>query len=244
MIYFFSDVHLGHFRRDEDKKIEDQFIKFLKKISQDASEVYMVGDIFDYWFEYRTVIPKIFTRTLAQLAEMREKGIKIEYIMGNHDFGHVSYFKDELDIPIYREDIQREFNGVKVYLSHGDGKAYNDTGYKILKKILRNRFLLRLYMWVHPDFGIGLASKSSQKSRGYTEKKNYGRRDGMKDFAENKLVNEAYDYVLMGHSHRPEDIVFGNGHYINTGNMFHNPTFARFDGKEIKLVNLRDFLSE
>ena len=138
MIYFISDAHLGHEKKDINRTVEDTLIAFLGKIQSDCEKLFIVGDLFDYWFEYKSVIPKIYIRTLAALINLKDKGIPIEYIMGNHDFGHYKYFEEEMGIPVFRDDIEREINGKKFYISHGDGKSYNDTGYLILKKILRN----------------------------------------------------------------------------------------------------------
>lgn len=163
MIYFVSDLHLGVLPRDEDKLREDKFLDFLDMIKADCERLYMVGDIFDYWFDYKTVIPKEFYRTLAKLKELSDAGIRIEYLMGNHDFGHRDFFSDELGIEVIESDIEREHNGKKFYISHGDGKADNDTGYLILRAILRNKISNKIYRFIHPDLGIGLASGSSKK---------------------------------------------------------------------------------
>ena len=132
MIYFFSDVHLGLLSRAEDKIREELLLKFLDKIRNDCERLFIVGDLFDYWFEYKTVIPKYFFRTIHMLYEMRREGIEIEYVMGNHDFGHKDFFQSELDIYVHKDDIERELYGNKFYISHGDGKSHKDTGYKIL----------------------------------------------------------------------------------------------------------------
>ncbi len=241
MIYFISDVHLGILKRDEDRLREDLLIGFLEKISDNCTKLFIVGDLFDYWFEYRTVIPKYFYRTLFTLKQMRLKGIEIEYVMGNHDFGHRTFFGSELDIPIYTNDIERELYGKKFYISHGDGKSYKDTGYKILKKILRNRTAQFLYRMIHPDIGIALASTSSRKSRVYTDKKNYGDREGMRDFAEKK-ISEGYDYVIMGHRHKLIRERIGTGTYINLGEWIHFPSYAVFDGQDIETGSVRELV--
>ena len=171
MFYFISDLHLGVFEREKDKKREDLFLKLLERLSKDADTIYLVGDIFDYWFEYKTVVPAFFYRTLNAIHELVEKGIKIEYLMGNHDFGHKDFFKNEFDIDIEKDDIVREINGKRFYISHGDGKAKNDIGYSILKSVLRNPVSNKLYRIIHPDIGIGVASGSSKKSRKYTDQK-------------------------------------------------------------------------
>ncbi len=243
MIYFFSDVHLGHENEEKNKQVEDLLINFLRKAATDCKKLIILGDLFDYWFEYKTVIPRIYTRTLAQLLRMRESGIEIYYIIGNHDFGHIDFFEKDMGMVLFKDDTEMTFSGKKFFLSHGDGKLYNDKGYEILKKILRNPLAQWLYRQIHPDWGIGLASGSSRKSRNYTSRKNQGRRDGLRDFAIKK-IDEGYDYVLMGHTHNAEKIDHSRGIYINTGCFFRDPTFARFDGKDLYLEKVDDFLAE
>jgi UDP-2,3-diacylglucosamine hydrolase len=237
MIYFFSDVHLGLFPREEDKKREQKLLDFFDRIKVDCTKLIIVGDLFDYWFEYKTVIPKYFFRTITKLFELRKQGIEIEYIMGNHDFGHKDFFEKELDIKIHKDDIEREFDGKKFYISHGDGKSNKDTGYKILKKILRAPLSLYLFLKLHPDFGIGIASGSSQKSRVYTDKKNYGKTDGMRDFAFKK-IEEGFDFVIMGHRHKAEVTNHKNGTYINLGEWINKPHYGTFINGKFKLHEL------
>ena len=133
-ICFISDVHLGYDKGEKEAAKEQLFLDFLKKIQTDVDTIVIAGDLFDYWFDYRTVVPKDFVRVLAALYEMKDKGIEIEYLMGNHDFGHWLYFENDLAIKIHGDDIIREWGNKKFYISHGDAKSYNDTGYKILKK--------------------------------------------------------------------------------------------------------------
>ncbi len=243
MHYFISDIHLGYFERAVDIKREDMLLDFFSKIEHDCQSLFILGDLFDFWFEYKTVVPKYFYRTLSALRELRKKGMKIEYLVGNHDFGHVDFFAAELDIPIHWDDIEREIDGKKFYLSHGDGKSNNDAGYRILKKILRSKFNQWLYFKLHPDCGIAMASSSSKKSRSYTDMKNYGKTEGMEEFALTK-INEGFDFVVMGHRHRAVFTDFGNGKYINLGDWLKNYTFGTFDGSEFKLLDIRQFLSE
>ena len=243
MYYFISDLHLGYQERSLDKKREDIFLNLLDKISNDCQTLFLVGDIFDYWFEYKTVIPKEFYRTISALSKLKDKGIKIEYLMGNHDFGHRDFFEKELDIKIYREDIERELDGKKFYISHGDGKSHNDLGYKILKKLLRSSWANFLYRIVHPDIGIGVASGSSKSSRKFTSGKDYGESEGIQDFAFSK-IREGFDYVIMGHRHVAEFTVHGDGVYINLGEWFNKPTFGSYSKGKFQLLEVQDFLSE
>lgn len=207
----------------------------------DAEEIFLVGDIFDYWFEYKEVIPSYFYRTLNKLYEIKERGIKITYIMGNHDFGHKSFFQDEFDINIERGDIERTINGKKFYISHGDGKSNKDFGYLILKKILRSPISNFLFRLIHPDCGIKLAKGSSSKSRDHTDKKDYGKQDGMRLFAFDK-IEQGFDIVVMGHRHKAEKTSHKNGYYINLGEWLKNPTFGIFDGEQFEILEVANFV--
>lgn len=242
MIYFVSDLHLGLGERAKDKAREDLFLRVLDRMESDCEQLYIVGDLFDYWFEYKTVVPKTFFRTLTALDRLRRRGIPVHYLMGNHDFGHRSFFREELDIEITTTDMETELHGKRFYIAHGDGKAYNDRGYLILRAILRNPVSLWLYKWLHPDIGITLAASTSHSSREYTAQKDYSERDGLRDFAEQKIRNEGFDFVVMGHRHRPESTPFGSGFYINLGDWLYHRTFGAFDGTTMHIVKVDDFL--
>ena len=243
MIYFVSDVHLGFFEREINQKKEDLFILWLNQIKNNCTTLVLLGDIFDYWFEYKTVIPAYFYRTLAILKDFSDSGIKIEYVMGNHDFGHNFFFKNELKIEVIKTDIERNYFGKKFYLAHGDGKTNNDTGYLILRKILRNKICQKLFSFIHPDIGISLALWCSRKSRNFTKKKYYGedKEDGMQIFAKNKIA-EGFDFVVMGHRHIAEKKIFEfenhKGEYINLGEWLKESHYGKFDGNSFELVKL------
>jgi UDP-2,3-diacylglucosamine hydrolase len=239
MIYFFSDTHLGLGLPQEQKERQDLVLSFLHSIQHDCEKLFIVGDLFDYWFEYNTVIPRPFYRILSALYEMVQQNIQIEYLMGNHDFGHQNFFRDELGIPVHATDKEYILHGKKFYIAHGDGKAYNDTGYLILRRILRSPVNKKLFQFLHPDMGIALASGASHSSRAYTDQKEYGqKKDGLRDFAEKKIVQEGFDYVIMGHRHKAEKTHFGRegGAYINLGHWLSLPaTYAAFDGVDVHL---------
>lgn len=237
-IYFISDVHLGFFEREKDAIREKLLLDFLESIKSDASELVIVGDLFDYWFEYKKVVPRDFYLTLAKLKELKEYGVNIEYIMGNHDFGHKDFFEKEIGIPIIKNDIERNYFGKKFYISHGDGKAYNDKMYLLLRRVLRNRLSQWLFSKLHPDCGIGLASHSSKKSREYTAARSYGEKEGMLDFAKTK-TEEGVDYVVMGHRHIATIIDFGKGKYVNLGEWLSKPAYGVFDGDTFELIYLK-----
>ncbi|MGB9703021.1 MAG: UDP-2,3-diacylglucosamine diphosphatase [Candidatus Kapaibacteriota bacterium] len=237
MIYFISDIHLGFKPKEENKLTENRLLEFFDMISKDAETLVILGDLFDFWFDYRKVIPKNFFRTTTGIYNLIQKNIRVIYIIGNHDFGHYNFFQNDIGVELIQNDLEITFYGKKFYLSHGDGKSYNDTGYKIIKKILRNPLNQKLYRLIHPDIGIWLASGSSRKSRHYTDSKNYGEKDGMLDFAKKK-IDEGFDYVIMGHKHKVQFVNYKNGYYINLGEWIINPHYGKFDGNEFQLIKL------
>ncbi len=238
MIIFFSDVHLGVGSRELDKQREQQLIEFLEAQRDSITHVYILGDLFDYWFEYNNVIQYQHFRLLECLWRFSNDGVPIDYIIGNHDFAHRTFFEQELGTTLHWEDIVVEHQGVSLYLSHGDGKAHNDTGYRILKSILRNKIAQWLYKWVHPDIGIPLASGTSDKSRYHTSSKDYkeaNERNGLLEFAEAVIDKHNADYVVMGHLHRPVVHTYKNGTYINLGDWIHSFTFATLNNGKLQL---------
>ncbi|MBK8911945.1 MAG: UDP-2,3-diacylglucosamine diphosphatase [Chlorobi bacterium] len=228
MHFFFSDAHLGLGQPAASRQREQAVLRFLRMVGeQRAQTLFIVGDLFDYWFDYRTVIPRQFVRTLSAIAELVEAGTRVEYVIGNHDFGHRDFFQNELGVAVHTGDLATTIAGRRCYISHGDGKAFNDTGYLILKKILRARISNILFRAVHPDLGIGLAMWASQRSRDYTSQKNYGAKgldaeqpgesDGLYAFAQKKITQEGFQLVVMGHSHVPRRVELEGGTYINLG---------------------------
>ncbi len=241
MVYFISDLHLGYFEGEKEKKREELFLSFLDFIATKENSIVIIGDLFDYWFDYKFVIPKKFYRIVSKFAEIKSKGIEIIYLMGNHDFGHYKFFQEELGIEIHTEDLELIFYGKKFYISHGDGKISNDKGYLILKKFLRNHFVQWLFRLLHPDFGLWLAISSSRKSRNYTTKRDKKDFNSLFEFAKKK-IEEGFDFVIMGHSHKSEFKEYLGGVYINLGDWFNTPLCARFDGSKIELLEIRKLL--
>lgn len=227
-VVFFSDVHLGYGSKTTDVARENLLLDFLTLIEDSTHHLFIVGDLFDFWFDYGSVVPKHHFRTLAALKRLQDRGIHITYLMGNHDFGHNSFFHDELGIQVERGDVEANINGVRVYIAHGDGKAKNDQGYLVLRTVLRNRFAQWAYRLLHPDLGIWLASRTSHRSRDYTSSKEYGSADGLQEFAKVKL-DEGFDFVVMGHRHQVARQKFGRGEYVNLGHWINlDPYYAWF----------------
>lgn len=242
MIYFISDIHLGFYSGKKNDEIEDLLLAFLDTIVSNCEKLVIVGDLFDYWFDYNFVIPKQFFKTITKLAELKSKGVEIIYLMGNHDFGHYKFFKNDLGIEVIESDVEKEFYGKKFYISHGDGKIQNDFGYIILKSILRNKFSGWLFRLVHPDLGIFVAKNSSRKSRKYTEKRTNKNFASLFEFAKSK-IDEGFDFVVMGHTHKAEFRPYKTGSYVNLGDWLTNPLAAVFDGNEMKLLPVKDLIN-
>jgi len=241
--YFISDVHLGYGPREEDRQRENRLVRLLDDIIEQGKAgalggVFIVGDLFDSWFEFSSVIPRRHVRTIAALARIAELA-PVEYIMGNHDFGHKDYFQKELSIPVHGTDIVRELNGKRIFIAHGDGKAANDTGYLVLRSVFRNPFLQSLYRMVHPDLGIRFAEWISGRSRLYTDardvKRGARKPDGLHVFAEKVLERGDAEIVVMGHRHEAKIVTFENGIYINLGDWIRAYTYGVFDESGFRL---------
>jgi len=236
--YFFSDAHLGIGSPEEDHQRELRLIRFLDFIQHDAEQIFIVGDLFDYWFEYKTVVPKKYFRLLAKFADIIEQGIRVYFIAGNHDFWVKDYFRIELGMEVHRNPIETEIRGKRFFIHHGDGLMKGDIGYRILKRVLRNRANIFLFSLIHPDVAGWIARLSSQASRRYTSNRTYESSD-MTDFAAQK-IQDGFDFVVMGHNHISSFQKIGDGAYINLGDWIFENTYAVFDGKKIKLIKYPD----
>lgn len=231
--YFFSDAHLGIGTREEDQAKERAIIQFLENVAQDGERLYILGDLFDYWFEYKTVVPKGYFRLFSALANLSAAGIKVSYLAGNHDFWIASYFRDELGMEIHPDPIEQRLHGKRFYLHHGDGLLKNDTGYRILKRILRNKTNIALFSLLPPDLATRIARRASNTSRHHTSNKNFEGND-MVEFAGKKIA-EGFDFVVMGHNHQSLLRNIGTGVYVNLGDWIHERTYAVFDGTTLTL---------
>jgi len=235
--FFISDTHFGFYEYEREKPLIEKFENLCKLVCKEKGTLYILGDLFDYWFEYKSVVQKYSYRILTCLEKISESGVSITYLIGNHDFAHRDLFEKQLKIQLCENPITQIINGKKFLLAHGDGLIGNDTGYKILKSIVRNKRLQSLYAKLHPNIGIGLARYFSRKSRHYTSEKDYGESDYLYQFAKQK-IEEGYDYVVMGHSHKFKFEQIENGYYINLGSWLIKPAYGIFDGEifEIKYL--------
>ncbi|MEJ7767130.1 MAG: UDP-2,3-diacylglucosamine diphosphatase [Chitinophagaceae bacterium] len=164
-IYFISDFHLGAPDYKNSITREKRIVQFLTCAQQDAAQIFIVGDLFDFWYEYKTVVPKGYTRILGKLADLTDSGIPVSFFVGNHDMWMNGYFEKELNIPVYYHPREYEFNRKKFFIGHGDGLGPGDNGYKFLKKIFRNKLCQRMFGILHPAWGIGISNYFSRKIR-------------------------------------------------------------------------------
>ena len=242
-IYFLSDFHLGSPDYDSSLQREKKIVTFLESIRNSAAAIFIVGDMFDFWFEYKHVTPKGYVRLLGKLAEITDSNIPVHFFVGNHDMWMHNYFEKELNITVYYEPKTFEWNGKKFFIGHGDGLGPEDHGYKFLKKVFRNRTCQRLFGFLHPYLGIGLAnffSRSSRKKTGNTDEVFLGEEsEWLIIFSRQVLAKEHYDYFIFGHRHLPMDIkLTDHSHYINLGDWIKYFTYATFDGYETQLKKL------
>lgn len=234
-IYFLSDFHLGVPNAAASLQREKTIVRFLDEIKQDAEEVFIVGDMFDFWFEYKTVVPKGFVRILGKLAELSDSGIKLHFFVGNHDMWVRTYFQEELNMQVYFEPARFEFNGKKFLVGHGDGQGPGDHKYKFLKKIFRSPLCQWLFGIIPPSIGMGLANYFSKKSRqadkSYEEVFLGEENEWLIIYSREVLQKEAIDYFIFGHRHLAIDFTLSStSRYINLGEWINFNSYAVFDG--------------
>lgn len=239
-IYFASDNHLGAPTQEQSFPREKKFVAWLDEVKQDAAAIFLLGDLFDFWFEYKTVIPKGFTRTLGKLAEISDSGIPIYYFVGNHDLWMNGYFEEELNIAVYHKPKEFMFNDKTFFIGHGDGLGPGDKGFKRMKKVFTNPVAKWFYRWLHPDLGVKLAQYFSIKNRlisGEEDVKFLGEdNEWLVQYCKKKLEEKHRDYFVFGHRHLPLNIGLNeNSKYINLGDWISYYTYGVFDGEDLKL---------
>jgi UDP-2,3-diacylglucosamine hydrolase len=246
-IYFVSDSHLGVPDYASSLEREKLLVKWLDSIKADAKEIYLLGDIFDYWFEYKWAVPKGHVRLLGKLAELSDSGISMHYFTGNHDMWMFGYFPRELNIPVYRKPVSREMNGKKFFIAHGDGLGPGDHKYKFIKKVFSNKLCQWLFARLHPNFGLWLIKYLSRKSRvanGDTDEVFLGEdKEFLIQFVKNNEKTTHYDYYIFGHRHLPLDITIGTARQINTGDWVKNFSYAVWDGEKLELKYYKESIN-
>ena len=240
-IYFISDFHLGVPNDTDSRKREDKIVAWLNSIRNDVQILYLMGDVFDYWFEYKEVVPRGYVRLLGKLAELSDAGVEMHYFTGNHDMWVFDYLPKEIGLQIHRAPIQKEYNGKKFFLGHGDGLGPGDFGYKFIKKVFANKLAQWLFARVHPNTGIGLMKFFSRRSRiatGTSDDVYLGDdKEWLMIYSREVLQKEHYDYFIFGHRHMPLDKALSDqSRYINLGEWINHFTYAVFDGQELTLT--------
>jgi UDP-2,3-diacylglucosamine hydrolase len=238
-IYFASDFHLGIPDRASSLAREKRIVRWLEEAEKDAAEIFLVGDLFDAWFEYKRAVPKGFIRLLGKIAAITDKGIPVHVFSGNHDMWMFGYMEEECGVKLHHEPVEREWNGKKFFIAHGDGLGPGDHGYKFIKKIFRNKFSQWLYARFHPNFGLWLADAVSRQGLDKKEDQKIYHGDDKEFlvlFCKEYIRHHKIDYFVFGHRHLPLDMKIGDtARYINLGDWLSYDTYAVFDGNELKL---------
>jgi len=242
-IYFASDFHLGVPALEDSLTREKRVVAWLESIRHDAEEIILLGDVFDFWFEYKHAVPKGYTRLLGKISEITDSGIPVHLFTGNHDMWIFDYLPKECGVILHREPIIREWNGKRFYIGHGDGLGPGDYGYKFIKKVFASPICQWLFARLHPNFGIGLANFFSKKSRASTGDKDRiflgEENEWLAIYARDILKKEHFDYFVFGHRHLPLTIQLNEqSTYVNIGDWLGHYTYGVFDGKEMKVVPL------
>lgn len=237
-IYFSSDNHLGAPTAAQSKPREKKFLQWLDMVKKDAAAIFLLGDLFDFWFEYKTVVPKGQVRVLGKLAEISDSGIPIYFFVGNHDLWMFGYFEEELGIKVYHEPKEFDFNGKKFLIGHGDGKGPGDMGYKRMKKVFTSPFFQWCFKWIHPDIGVKIARHLSVKNKiisGDDDAIFLGdENEWLVQYAKRKLESIHYDYFIFGHRHLPMVIeISDSSTYCNIGDWITHYTYAVYENNAL-----------
>ena len=234
--FFFSDAHLVTGGYEQIGERNDKVAEFLKYVTKHGKRLFIVGDLFDFWFEYKHSIPQTDPRILGNLAAAVDNGVEVHYSSGNHDLWLGRYISDTVGVKIHDGTYETELDGKRFYIAHGDGLFSKDRGYSIMKALFRNPVAIRLFRTLHPDMGSKLAKMFSKASRDnpMPAANSNARKDKLKEFAKGKFI-DGFDYVVLGHIHEP-DFINENGHtYINLGDWMTHFTYGIFDGEELRL---------
>ncbi|GAA0890477.1 UDP-2,3-diacylglucosamine diphosphatase [Fulvivirga kasyanovii] len=238
-IYFASDFHLGVPTKSKSLEREKKIVRWLDQIKADAHSIYLLGDIFDFWFEYKHAIPKGFIRLQGKLAELTDAGIPVIFFTGNHDMWMFNYFTEELNIPIYRKPLQLVVGKHKLLIGHGDGLGPGDHTYKVLKKVFSSKLCQWLFARIHPNTGIGIANFWSRKSRisnSGEDDRFMGDKEFLWQYCKEVEQKEHHDYYIFGHRHLPLDLEVGeHSRYFNLGEWVNFQTYGTYDGEKFEI---------
>ncbi|SIT97014.1 UDP-2,3-diacylglucosamine hydrolase [Epilithonimonas bovis DSM 19482] len=239
-VYFASDQHFGIPNATESRKREDRFIRWMDEIKADAQIIFLMGDLFDFWHEWKYVVPKGYIRVLGKIAELKDAGIEIYFFVGNHDLWMKNYFQEELGIPVFFEKQYFEINNRQFLLAHGDGLGPGDKGYKRMKKVFTNPLAQWAFRWLHPDIAMRIANYMSQKNKmisGDEDKQFLGEdKEFLILYSKEKLKTEKINYFVYGHRHLPMVLDLSpDSKYVNLGDWISYFTYGVFDGNSFAL---------
>lgn len=239
-IYFASDFHLGVPDHASSLEREKRVVRWLDEVSKDASDIYLVGDLFDFWFEFKTVVPKGFTRLLGKMSEIADRGINLHVFHGNHDLWMFGYFEQEIGCKVYPKPVTVELMGRRFHIAHGDGLGPGQKGFKFILSVYRNYFFQRLFAFFHPNIGITIANWFSNRSKQQTFSEDQVYLGDDKEYlmlyAKDQLLRDAaINYFILGHRHFPFDKKVGAAHVINLGDWMRYNTYVVFDGETVEL---------
>jgi UDP-2,3-diacylglucosamine hydrolase len=244
-VYFASDFHFGSLPASDSLERERKVVRWLSSIEHDAAHIFLVGDLFDFWFEYAKVVPRGFVRFLGKLAELSDKGIPVTVFTGNHDMWMFGYFTEELGIPVHRRPLDVQVNSLLLHIAHGDGLGPGDRQYKVLKRIFENPFLRWCFARLHPNFAFTIAhawSRGRRNHNGIVDTPfSVPEKEYIWVYCKEQQALKHRDYYVLGHRHIPLDLeIDANSRYINLGEWFHSCTFAVCDGNNIELRKFED----
>lgn len=231
-VYIASDFHLKFSENEEDMMRRKRILSFLDSLVGNSDLLVLNGDIFDIWFVWKTVMIKGYFPILKKLADLKENGCRIVFIAGNHDFWFRDFLSDELGCEIYPDTFSETIDGKKIFVSHGDRFTANDLRYQVFRKLIRNKFVMKIFEIIHPDIALNFGKLLSRSSRETKIPKAIRQRQesGLDRFAKQKL--KEYDIVILSHSHTPKSTIYENGVYLNSGDwIVHNSYVKIFDGK-------------
>jgi UDP-2,3-diacylglucosamine hydrolase len=244
-IYFASDMHLGHPNHKQAFPREKLFVKWLDEIKSDAAAIYLVGDIFDFWYEYRKVVPRGFTRFLGKIAEITDSGVPVHFFTGNHDVWMFDYLQKELGVEVHYGPVETMLMGKSFYIAHGDGLGPGDPGFRLLKKVFTSKSMQFLFSRLHPNFAFWLGhswSNSSRYSKGL-EPLPYQGDDKELLFlhSANLLKTKMYDFLIYGHRHLVvQKPIGGSSQFIILGDWLWNFSCGVFDGNSFELKRIAE----
>ena len=234
--YFFSDAHLIVGAYEQNRERNDKVVEFIRFVSKQGKRLFIVGDLFDFWFEYKHSIPQTDPRILGSIAKAVDSGVEVHYSTGNHDLWLGRYLEETVGVIIHDGAFETDIEGKRFYIAHGDGLFKKDRGYRVMKALFRNPAAKRLFRLLHPDIGIRLAKLTSKSSRENPISDAYraGRKKLLQEFALSKF-SEGFDSVILGHIHEPDLLREENKIYVNLGDWITHFTYGLFDGKELSL---------